>query len=74
MDFKDTLEERLNDPEFCRELLAELRGLTAENERMRKALESIKQQIDTDGWKDQIIAKCFRAAEEGLGWGSEHEV
>ena len=38
MRFEDTLEKRLNDPEFCRELLAELRDLIAENERLRQEL------------------------------------
>ena len=38
MDFKDTLEERLSDPEFCRELLAELREVIEENERLRGEL------------------------------------
>ena len=38
MDFNDTLEERLNDPEFCRALIEELRGLIAENERLRQEL------------------------------------
>ena len=38
MDLKDTLEKRLNDHEFCRELLAELRNLIEENERLRQEL------------------------------------
>ena len=39
MDFKDTLEKRLNDPEFCRALISELRDLIAENEKLRQELE-----------------------------------
>lgn len=38
MDFKDTLEKRLNDPEFCRALIAELGDLIAENEKLRQEL------------------------------------
>ena len=62
MDFKDTLEERLSDPEFCRELLAELRGVIEENERLRGELaryqagdELTKQAQELDmGYNDEV--------------------
>jgi len=66
MDFEDTLDQRLKDPEFCRALLDELRKTINENERMRESLEAIRQWTVAWTWKDEVIAKCFMAAKEGL--------
>jgi len=65
-DFDDTLNEKLKDPDYCRALLDELRGLIKENERMRESLEAIRQWTVAWTWKDEIIANCFKAAKEGL--------
>lgn len=46
MDFNDTLEKRLNDPEFCRELLAELQNVVKQNVRIRNTLKRIVETID----------------------------
>ena len=36
-------------------------------ERMEESLEAIRQWTAAWSWKDEVIAKCFRAAKEGLG-------
>ena len=65
-DFNDTLNEKLKDPEYCRVLLDDLRKMVEENERMRKSLRRIKTVSESDGWKDDIIEICNKAAKEGL--------
>ena len=65
-DFNDTLNEKLKDPEYCRALLDDLRKMVEENERMRKSLRRIKTVSESDGWKDDIIEICNKAAKEGL--------
>ena len=42
MEFRETIERRLSDPDFCRELLSELRTMIEENERLRRELERHK--------------------------------
>lgn len=45
MELKETLEGRLDDPEFCRALLEELRALIKENERMRQVIVNVRAQL-----------------------------
>lgn len=51
MEFRDTLEKRLSDPEFCRALLAELQEVIAENERMRRALQAVVEAASDGLWE-----------------------
>ena len=61
-----TLNDKLKDPEFCRALLDDLRKMIKDNERMRKSLRRIETVSESDGWKDDIIEICNKAAKEGL--------
>jgi hypothetical protein len=56
-----------NDPRYLRSLEEKAIKLKEENENMRESLEAIRQWTVAWTWKDEIIAKCFRAAKEGLG-------
>ena len=55
-----------NDPRYIRTLEEEVIKLKRDNERMRKSLRRIETVSGSDGWKDDIIKICNKAAKEGL--------